>query len=224
LEWSEPGPDDLDRALDQNMNAGIKLAPAANIPAAWAESAEAEWIGERDECRQLFLRFGQLTATHGIRTATLVDTQGQIAGQVQGPAPPPLVGSAILRYVFEPHACVRAAGLIDALASRYGLRRISTDAPYLTGDQPIQDRLLAAFVVAEVMPFDLRRLKQAIRQRGWGRLEIKKRASSVQPEQLMRKLRVPGDGQGVVLVSPRGKNFCAILAQRPEALLADCGG
>ncbi len=212
--WSEPDLEVLERALQANPNAGIKLAPAAEIPAAWADRAEAEWIGEQDECRQLFLRFGQLTTMHGARSATLIDAHGNVAGQVRGPAPPACVDATILRFVFEPHACVRAARLTDALAVRHGLRRISVDTAYLTGDQLVADALLAAFVVDEVLPFDLRRLKQAVRQRGWGRLEIKQRGSLVRPEQLVRKLKVPGNGQGVILLSPRGRNVCAVLAQR----------
>lgn len=216
LDYSVPTTSDLDRALAANIHAGIKLAPAAQIPSSWSKLAEAEWIGEQDECRQLFLRFGILARGEGIRTATLVDCHGQMAGQIRGGDQSPFANEKIPGYIYEPHACVRAARLVDELAGRHGLWRVSVDAPYLAGESLIRDRLLAAFVVDEVLPFDLRRVKQAVRHRGWGRLEVKKRGCSVQPELLMRKLRVAGDGQGVVLVSPRGRNLCAILAQRAE--------
>src|SRR5690606_37552124 len=65
VELHEPPLEVLERMLADNPNGAIKLAPAAEVPLAWQESAECEWIGSRGECRQLIVWHGKLARDTG---------------------------------------------------------------------------------------------------------------------------------------------------------------
>jgi hypothetical protein len=55
--------------------------------------------------------------------------------------------------------------------------------------------------VAEVLPFNLKKLKALLRARGIGRVVVKKRGSPIEPETLARQLKGPGTGSAVVVVT-----------------------
>lgn len=217
--FCEPSAEKIDRWLKTNPHAGIKLAPAARFPDAWAEQAELEWIGIHRECRQLFARFGQLARHPGRHVATLLDAEGHPAAQVVGTIEPVSVASAIGGYLFEPHACVIAAGLVGALGRQHALSAVAADVAYLTGDAAVPSAAMSAFERIATMPFDLRRVKAELRNRQWGQLEIKRRMipegmHGLKPETLRKRLSVDGDRAGVLFLFPRQGQVVATLAQR----------
>ncbi len=239
IEFHEPGPEIMERLLEACGNAVIKLAPAAEVPAAWAQAAELEWIGRGRQCRQLVAWFGHLAEHSGRRRATIVSpmrelesTPGLETPKAESPFDPQsvqvrtLVGSAsdpmpiaphLGSYVFEPDPAVLAAGLAGTLAAECGLAAAAPGIAYLVGERPLDDPALACFQVIESMPFDLKRLRQWLGRRGIGRLEIKKRGVTEEPEQIRRRLHLRGDGAAVLLVAPLSKGVTAILARRHAA-------
>jgi hypothetical protein len=210
--------------LALSRNAALKLAPAAEAPSSWEEQGELEWISRDRQCRQLVAWFGELAAASGNRRATIV------SNQLEGPAAVrTLLGtrdarlpaaSQIGRYVFDPDAAVLAAKLVGELAAEHALAAIDESVAYLTGDWPIHDPALACFEVTDVLPFDLKRLKQLVHSRGIGQLEIKKRGVRQEPEQIRRQLRLSGDRAAVLLVAPVERRVTAILAKR--VLVGEC--
>jgi hypothetical protein len=142
-----------------------------------------------------------------VRVRTLV-------GSASDPVPiAPRLGS----YVFEPDPAVLAAGLAGTLAAEHGLAVAAPGIAYLVGERPLDDPALACFQVTDCMPFDLKRLRQWLRQRGIGRLEVKKRGVAEEPEQIRRRLHLRGDGAVVLLLAPLSKGVTAILARRHVA-------
>jgi hypothetical protein len=55
--------------------------------------------------------------------------------------------------------------------------------------------------VVDVMPFNLKRLKAYLRERGVGRLTIKKRGTAVTPEQLRAQLSPRGDAAATLVLT-----------------------
>jgi hypothetical protein len=199
----------------QNEHAAIKLAPATSPPQAWRDRAELEWISRDRECRQLVAWFGRLARWPGLRRATVLDANGAVAAHVEGePLPLPPAASALMNYVFEPDPAVLAAGLAGQLAQAHLLRPLAPQIPYLTADEPIEDRALAAFRVVCALPFDEKRLATELRAIGIGRLEIKCRGVRIVPEEVRKRLRLQGDRNGVLLVTPQNGQTIAILAER----------
>src|SRR6185436_1393430 len=84
----------------------------------------------------------------------------------------PPVTDRIGRFILDPHAAIRAARLSAALCVQHGLCAALTPRGYLTGDVLPRDPLLAAFEGLEVLPFDRRRVRAALRQRHIGNLEV----------------------------------------------------
>ena len=130
---------------------------------------------------------------------------------------------ALGSYVFEPDPAVLAAGLVGTLAAEHGLAAAAPGLAYLVGERPLDDPALACFQVIESMPFDLKRLRQWLGQRGIGRLEIKKRGVTEEPEQIRRRLHLRGDAAAVLLVAPLSQGVTAILRGGMWPAKADSG-
>jgi hypothetical protein len=217
VELYEPGPEQIERMLEQQPAAALKLAPAAVLPPGWNQRAELEWIGRDRQCRQLVAWFGELAKHPGLRRATVLGKTSQECRTLTGaPGDFPPIAGGVERYVFEPDAAVLAANLAGALAAEHGLSALAPDVAYLTGDRPISDAALGTFEVDEVLPYDLKRLRALLRERGIGRLEVKKRGVADDPEKVRRQLKVPGDQSATLLLARAGRKTLAILARRLE--------
>jgi hypothetical protein len=204
----------VESLLAKNPNAAIKLAPAAEVPSNWNETAEREWLESRGECRQQVAWFGSLAKSLGMKVATIVDAAGgprTVQGRGEGPVP---VAEKLGRFVYEPAAAVLAAKLTHVLCVQQNLAAVSSQAMYLTGDTLIHNAALAGFEVLEVLPLDERQLKARLRERGIGRLEVKKRGCDVEPDKLRKKMVVAGEESATILVCPIGGRTQAIVARR----------
>jgi hypothetical protein len=212
-ELFEPTPAALDRLLDANPNAAIKLAPAAVAPARWRHSAELCWLGSRGECRQQVAWFGALTRHPGERSASVVDAHGG-ERTIVGSADEPIPTAALGRYLYEPHAAVLAAKLTGALCGSHSLAAVSAGVAYLTADVLIDEPACDAFVALDVLPLDQKRLRAWCRQRGIGRLEVKKRGVDIDPERLRKSVAGQGDEAATLIVAPLGGQVRVIVARR----------
>jgi hypothetical protein len=85
---------------------------------------------------------------------------------------------------------------------------------YLTGDAPVTSPFVSSFRVRETLPADVRGLAKALRDRGIGRLEIKKRGVDLDPAKLRTQLKLRGDDEATLLLTRRGGKRLAILADR----------
>jgi SAM-dependent methyltransferase len=204
----------IDLLLTRNPNAAVKLAPAAIAPDSWARQAELCWLGSRGECRQQVAWFGSLAAHPGQRSAIVVDARGGPCTIVGMPSAEIDAAQRLGRFLYEPHAAVLAAGLAGSLAREHALAAVSAGVAYLTSDHVVDEPALDAFEVADVLPLDQKRLKAHCRQRGIGRLEVKKRGVDIDPEKLHKSVIGEGNGAATLLVSRVGRSVQAIFAQR----------
>jgi hypothetical protein len=220
LDWCSPDRATIERLLTRQPHAAVKLAPATVVPDDWQQRCELEWIGRDRQCRQLVAWHGGLAERPGMRRATvLVDRVGEdgssaarsIVGRPNQAIP---VAQRLDRYVLEPDPAVRAARLTGALAAEHGLAALASGPSYLTGSVPLAEPALACFEAEDILPLKTRELSRYLRQRGIGRLEIKKRGVDVDPERLRRQLKLRGDREAVLLVTRLAGRPAAILAHR----------
>ena len=210
LSFLVPGPTEIEQVFGQCCHGAVKLAPATEVPDAWADRAELEWIGNRRECRQLVAWFGGLARRPGGRCATVLDRTGDGAETLFGsPDAECAVATRISRFVHDPHNAVRAVRLTGALADQFGLQPLSVGEGYLTADSP----LVTSFEVIEELPFDMRRVKAMLRLRSIGQLEIKQRGVSYNPRELNRALKPCGDNIATLLITSRNSGVITILAR-----------
>jgi hypothetical protein len=215
VELHEPGPAVIDRLRAEQPSGAVKLAPAATLPDAWPPEAELEWISRGGECRQLVCWFGTLARDPGRRRATIIEPRAAEPRTILGTDDEhPPQAAALGEYLYEPDAAVLAAGLTATLAAEHDLTAISPGIGYLTGDRIVRDAALAGFAVRDVLPLDRRRLRAALRQRGVGRLEIKKRGVDTDIEKLRHEMRLSGDSAATLILLPRAGHPTAILAER----------
>jgi hypothetical protein len=85
---------------------------------------------------------------------------------------------------------------------------------YITADEPVETPFAAGFRVLETLPFAERDLKRALRERGIGTLEIKKRGVDVDPAALRKRLALSGDRSATLVLTRVAGRHTALLAER----------
>jgi hypothetical protein len=194
------------------MPAGIKLGPAfdrGEIP----DDVEAQWITADGSTIELVLWSGPL-ARPGVRRAALVLAGGG-AHELTAPGdaddePVRTLGA----FVHEPAGSVIRARLIGEVARALEAGPLAPGVAYLTGDAALTSPFVSSFRVREVLPSDVKKLARALRERGIGTLEIKKRGVDVDPAALRTRLRLAGPESATLLLTRMGGTRLAILADR----------
>lgn len=190
---------------------GVKISPGVKLDELAPFEAEVEFISLRGELKEATLWFGPLK-TAGRRATilpgphTLSDPDRITAGEQ---APLPL--SEPMAYLYEPDASVLRAGLVASLGRQLGAAQLDPDIAYLTSARLLPTPFARAWQVQDWMPFSMKRLRAALRERGVGRIVVKKRGSPLTPEELIRAMRLEGDQERVV--------FLTHLRGRPVAVI-----
>lgn len=177
----------------------VKLAPGVALDelAPYTRAgAGVEFVSAGGELKEAVLWGGELGFAG--RCASRAD-----AGETLWPlgAPPPPL-SAPRAYLVEPDPAIIRAGLLGELAAHLGvaLYRLDESIAYLTGDDPPPVGWARTWTVLAWMPFQLKRLRAALRERGIGRVTVKKRGSPLSPEEAIRLLKLDGGGEEAVVV------------------------
>ncbi len=195
---------------------GMKTAPGIAhhlLP----DGAEAQWISVSGEVVEAGLWFG-LLARDGVRRAALVlpaegDGTATPAEVNDIGMPEPPVGP-VGTVLYEPDGAVIRAGLVGQVVAAVSGRLVDPTIAYVTADRLVRTPLASAYAVEDVFPFQLKALRTWLRDRGVGRLTIKKRGTAVEPEQLRRQLRLAGENEAtIVLTRLQGRQ--SVLAVRP---------
>lgn len=167
---------------------GAKLGPAVDREALPAE-AEVEWLSWHGQVLEATMWCGPL-ATDGVGSSALViDRAGahrleRSADEPVDPAPGPLEA-----HLYEPDGALLRARLLGRLAGDLEAHTLDPTIAYLTSARQIVTPFARGYSVRDVMPFGLKRLTSYLREHRIGVLEIKKRGTAVEPEELRRKLR-----------------------------------
>ncbi|HEX4699140.1 MAG TPA: class I SAM-dependent methyltransferase [Actinomycetes bacterium] len=174
---------------------GAKLAPGVPhdvLPA----GTDAEWVSDSGDLVECALWFGPL-ATGVARRATLLPSGASLTGGGSRRAEAGPVG----RYLVEPDPAVIRAGLVAELADQVDGRLVDPTIAYLSTEHRPRTVLGSAYEVTDVLPFGVKRLRALLRERGVGRVTVKKRGTAVTPEQLRPALRLRGDAEATVVLT-----------------------
>lgn len=192
MAYSPPWPVVLD-LVARARRACLKVAPG--IPYEFIPGdAEAEWVSYRGEVKEATLWTGG-PARAG-RRATLLPGGHTLTAAGVAAATGPLG-----RYVYEPDGAAIRAHLVGEVAELVGGRLADPMIAYITGDEPVDTPWAARYEVVEALPFSLKRLRAALRERKIGNVTIKKRASAVDIDRLRADLRLSGDHSAVVILT-----------------------
>ncbi len=187
----------------------VKISPGVDY-SELPPDAEVEFISVAGDVKEGVLWFGPLQ-TGAARRATLLPgghTLTSEPGEAVAVTPPQ-------GYLYEPDGAVIRAHLVEELARRLGATKIDAEIAYLTAVSPQPTLFARCYAIEDWFPFQLKRLRAYLRQRGIGRVTIKKRGAPLEPAWLEQQLRLRGaeerilflthiDGKTAVLV---GRSF-----------------
>jgi hypothetical protein len=181
---------------------GVKISPGVDLVELAPYEAEVEFISLHGELKEAVLWFGPLKSAGRRATVlpaahTLYSSQGYdlTSGGEDGQTSEPLA------YIYEPDAAVLRAGLVVDLAARLDAFQLDPDIAYLTAEKGQPTPFARAWAVEAWFPFGLKRLRSYLRENHVGRVTVKKRGSPLQPETLIRDLRLSGDQERVVFLT-----------------------
>ncbi|WP_243737429.1 class I SAM-dependent methyltransferase [Blastococcus xanthinilyticus] len=209
--WSPPW-STVVTLLDRVPTSVVKVAPGLDhdrVP----EGVEAEWVSVGGSIVEALL-WGPAVATTW-RRATVV-TGGQVHELTADADPGPAPAGPVRAWLHEPDPAVIRSGLISLVAAELGATLVDPTIAYLTSDARADVPWVRSYRVDEVLPFNLKKLRALLRERGIGRVVVKKRGSAIEPETLARQLRTDASGTATVVVTR--------VAGAPTALVCDVTG
>ena len=199
-------------AAEGTRAAGFKVAPGLPhelIP----EGAQAEWVSDHGDVKEAGIYFGALVGPGAAsRQATLLPGPHRLdSAGVPDPTPGP-IGS----HLYEPDGAVIRAHLLGELARQVGAHTIDPTIAYLTADRalPADNPFATSYEITDVLPFNVKRLRAIVAERGYGTLTIKKRGADIDPALLRKQLRPNGPHDAVLIVTRAAGAHTAILARQ----------
>jgi len=188
---------------------GVKISPGVNLEELQSYDAEVEFISLRGELKEAVLWFGPLKTAH--RRATILPGDHTLISEHE----PEVLISEPRAYIYEPDPAVLRAGLVRTLGNQLAAVQLDPDIAYLTSDQVFDTPFARAWAVEDWFPFGLKRLRKYLRKRNVGQVVVKKRGSPLQPETLIRDLRLSGDQERVLILTHlRGRHIVVVCTPR----------
>ncbi|MDI1460319.1 methyltransferase domain-containing protein [Catellatospora sp. KI3] len=174
----------------------LKLAPGIDqelLP----PGAELELVSVDGDVVEAAAWCGPLAWVPRRATVLRAGTAHELTGSGTETAPVGGVGA----YVTDPDGAVVRAHLVAEFAAAHDGRLADPSIAYVYTDRPVTSPFGRCFAIDEAIPFSLKRLRAALRDRQVGRLEILKRGSALDVEQLRRDLRLSGPNPASLLLT-----------------------
>jgi len=203
---------------ERGLAVGIKAAPGLPtdlVPSGW----ELEFVSEHRELKETALWSPSLATTG--RRATLLPH-----GQTMVERPDARLGvEAPGRYLIDPDPAVTRAGLVKELGESLGeCWQIDETIAFLSANADLRTPFGRTLVVEASEPWGLTRLKQVLRALDVGTVDIRKRGSAVDVDELQRRLKLTGSRAAtVVLTRADGRPWMLVCFEPNETRLAGAG-
>jgi hypothetical protein len=188
---------------------GVKISPGVDLEELGSYDAEVEFISLRGELKEAVLWFGPLKTAS--RRATVLPGNHTLISDKEMD----VQLSEPRATIYEPDPAVLRAGLVRFLGAQLGASQLDPDIAYLTADQRVNTPFARAWAVEAWFPFNLKRLRAYLRERSVGQVVVKKRGSPLQPETLIRDLRLTGYQERVIILTHlRGRHIVVVCTPR----------
>jgi hypothetical protein len=176
---------------------GVKMGPGMphdSVPA----GCEAQWVSVGGDVTEVALWFNAVRRPGVRRAALLLGPQGaaEITSAEDFDAGPVAPVGPVEGYLYEPDGAVIRAGLVADVALQLGGHLVDEHIAYICAPELVDTPFARAYRILEVMPYNVKALKAWVKDNGIGVLEIKKRGTSVTPEELRKQLLPAGKKSG----------------------------
>ncbi|MYD09306.1 MAG: class I SAM-dependent methyltransferase [Chloroflexi bacterium] len=187
----------------------VKLSPAVDLRQLAPYGGQVEFISAKG---QLIEAVHWLHRPPAPPRATLLTDDG--ARHLDRGSRPDIAITAPRAWLFEPDPAVLRAGLVQDLAHELDAAMIDETIAYLTMDTRVETPWGRYWKILDWMPFQLKRLRRYLIERGVGRVTVKKRGFAMAPEELVARLRLRAGDEARVLVMTRcrGKPVAIVCA------------
>jgi hypothetical protein len=184
--------------LARRIDVGIKASPALPldlVPDGW----EVEFVSEHRELKEAVLWAPVFATTPRRATVLLPDgdehTLVALAGARLAVRPP---GA----YLLDPDPSVTRAGLVETLGVQLtDAWKIDDQIGFLSSDVPLGTPFGRLLRIDASMPWSLGRLKESLRALDVGTVDIRKRGSAVDVEELQGRLKLRGARAATVVLT-----------------------
>lgn len=178
----------------------VKLSPAVDLRQLAGYGGQVEFISLAGRLKEALLWLHRPCAAP-LATVLRADGAHHLAGgDLDGGAriSPPLA------WLFEPDAAVIRAGALRRLAAELDAGLLHPAIAYLTMERRTATPWGRYWRVLDWMPFQLKRLRRYLVERGVRHLTVKKRGFALSPAELTARLRLKaGDGSRVLVLTRR---------------------
>lgn len=182
----------------------VKAAPGLPldlVPEGW----EAEFVSERGELKEALLWSPQLATAP--RRATLLPGGETLVAEAGEAVPVRSPGA----YLVDPDPSITRSGAVEALARSIGAWKIDDQVAFLSADEPVRTPFGRTLCVEASLPWNLKHLRRALREADVGTVDIRKRGSAVDVDEVGRKLALTGSRRATVVLTR--------VADRPWAMI-----
>lgn len=205
LEDLSPGWDHIRTVAPTVAAAGAKLSPAFShrqVP----PGTEAQWTSFGGEVLECTVWWGNAVLHQG-RTALVIGRHGTYLvtdEHLPDDVHPVTRIDDLGGYLYEADRAVLRAGLVGALVTATEGRELAAGTGYVCSPRQVLVPWASRYAVREAFPFHTKTLRAWMRDHDVGRLTVKKRGVSIDPEQLRRQMRLKGSHAATVLVTRVG--------------------
>ena len=175
----------------------VKVAPG--IPHELVPGGvEAEFVSDDGDVKEASLWSPALATVR--RRATVIRAGG-LATLTDEDDPGEQHLRGVGRVLYEPDGAVIRAGLVTAVAAGVNGGLVDPHIAYVTSDDAFTTPFARSYEVLAELPFKEKQLKAALRERGIGKVTIKKRGVDVVPEELRKRLALAGDDEATLVMT-----------------------
>ncbi len=213
IEDFEPGPKIWDQLIEKHPAGAIKLNPGIN--AYDLPIGEVEILSEPGGLTQAVLWVGQLAGEHE-RRATKLGADGSVC-TIAGDPERPNDSNDIQAYLGTLDPCLERADLVCEFLEQSHTSLVHPGTGLVTAEQATPHPMVRWHRVVEVMGWNRKRVKAALRSVDAGVVEVRTRGGVINPDAEQKYLRGKGAcNQITVMVYRIGDRICAVIAQREE--------
>ncbi len=171
-----------------------KLSPGIDLDHLKSYVGGVEFISVQGQLKEALLIIGDDFTD---RRAVLLTHEHTLTWQRA--TPPDVTIDAPRRWLVEPDPALIRAGLVEDAAEAFHGALLDPDIAYFTTDKKPVSPWVRSWEILDWLPFQLKRLKAYLRERGIGRLTIKKRGFPMSPEEIAARLKLKGEGEAVLV-------------------------
>lgn len=186
----------------------VKLSPGVSVAQLEPYGGAIEFISVEGDLKEAVLHLGSGAAASP-RAALLA--HGTVHQWAREDEPAAAVLSPPRGWLIEPDPSLIRAGLVSEAAREWNGAQLDATTAYITADEAPVTPWARSWAILDWLPFNLKKLRAYLRERGVGTVTVKKRGTAVTPESLLPQLKLKGEAsRTLVLTRLQGEQIVMI--------------